>query len=233
MHIISPFPSELFLCLTEPSLNYDSNSYTAHHSSTWTLPNTTSFHCYNGPEGRCAMIVIWQMGRLKLGLCPSWSGGRRGLLVLPEMCPSKTLGWNQQVRSAPPSLGRTCPLSSWHCYYPHHLGLSVAFYSLLMSRSPLVAAAFSALISIYNDPVYLVLFVICPALSTSLNTNLVDALSPLPAWSRACDRLSVDYLLTEGKQGRNKQRKSNRGRKERGKRRVCLSPSSPASPSWP
>lgn len=31
------------------------------------------------------MIVIWQMGRLQLGLCPSWSGGRRGLLVLPEM----------------------------------------------------------------------------------------------------------------------------------------------------
>ena len=170
------------------------------------------------------------MGRLKLGVCRSWSGGRRGLLVLPEVSPSKTLGWNQQVRSAPPSLGRTCTLSSWHCY-PHHLGLSVAFYSLLMSRSPLVAAAFSALISIYNDPVYLVLFVICPALSTSLNTNLVDALSPLPAWSRACDRLSVDYLLTEGKQGRNKQRNSNRGRKERGKRRVCLSPSSPASPS--
>ena len=64
---------------------YDSNSYTAHHSSTWTLSNTTSCHCYNGPRGRCAMIVIWQTGRLKLGLCPSWSGGRRGLLVLPEM----------------------------------------------------------------------------------------------------------------------------------------------------
>lgn len=178
-------------------------------------------------------IFIWQMGKLPLDLCPSrveagllpevsclseilrlWaapSAGASGYCCRWGGKPPSLAGlWGGRVWACPPACMSTCPLSSWHCY-PHHLWHPVPFYLPTLFKVTLVTVAFLALITIYNYRVYLVLFIICLALSASLNINLVNAISAAPSTEPSMWQALNNYLLKEGQQERKERRTQNWG----------------------